>query len=292
MRIVMMISFLICQAALSLTRAADDGNEYQMTRASKKSIELQTAYVYRKNMPRRHHYSVILGSSGKTILGPLVPESGEEQIHRVQGFVLKPDTIKLGNPTEFAGTALNTHNRYRMYHHDPPLRWSDKLSSQANKIAYQMVKQFSKQSSKRFEVTEEESVGENVERFLGVKFGCDSAAAMKATDNWYKQSKNYSYNYPHIQDGTNSFTQLVWKGSRFFGMGCALRKGLLANDVFVVALYSPPGNVGDGVSVNVLRPGLKEPAKPDVYSNIFRRNKVTLTENEKGSYIKMKRAVI
>jgi len=36
---------------------ADDGNEYQMTRASKKSIELETAYVYRKSTPRRHHYS-------------------------------------------------------------------------------------------------------------------------------------------------------------------------------------------------------------------------------------------
>ena len=95
--------------------------------------------------------------------------------------------LLLGNPTEFAGTALNTHNRYRMYHHDPLLRWSDKLSSQANKIAYQMVQQFKKENSKRFEITEEEeSVGENVERFLGVKFGCDSAAAMKATDNWYK----------------------------------------------------------------------------------------------------------
>ena len=57
-------------------------------------------------------------------------------------------------------------------------------------------------------------------------------------------------------------------------MGCALRKGLLANDVFVVALYSPPGNVGDGVSVNVLRPGPKEAAMPDVYSSVFRRNKV------------------
>jgi len=50
-----------------------------------------------------------------------------------------------------------------------------------------MVQQFKKENSKRFEITEEEeSVGENVERFLGVKFGCDSAAAMKATDNWYK----------------------------------------------------------------------------------------------------------
>lgn len=66
-------------------------------------------------------------------------------------------------------------------------------------------------------------------------------------------------------------------------MGCALRKGLLANDVFVVALYSPPGNIGDRISVNVLRPGLKEPAKPDVYSNIFRRSKVMLTENKNSS---------
>ena len=57
-------------------------------------------------------------------------------------------------------------------------------------------------------------------------------------------------------------------------MGCALRKGLLANDVFVVALYSPPGNVGDGVSINVLRPGPKESAKTDVYSSVFRRDKV------------------
>lgn len=36
---------------------SDDSNEYQMTKASKKSIELQTAYVYRTNLPRRHHYS-------------------------------------------------------------------------------------------------------------------------------------------------------------------------------------------------------------------------------------------
>jgi len=48
---------------------------------------------------------VILGSSGKTILGPLVPESGEEQIHRVQGFVLKPDTIKLGWSKETRSTS-------------------------------------------------------------------------------------------------------------------------------------------------------------------------------------------
>lgn len=42
---------------LRLDFSENDHNEYQMKKASKKSIELQTAYVYRKNTPRRHHYS-------------------------------------------------------------------------------------------------------------------------------------------------------------------------------------------------------------------------------------------
>lgn len=92
----------------------------------------------------------------------------------------------LGNPIEFAGTALNTHNRYRLYHHAQPLRWSDKLSSEANKLAYQLAQQFSKSNSKRFQVPDEDTVGENIEKFLGETFGCDSTAAMKATDKWYQ----------------------------------------------------------------------------------------------------------
>lgn len=49
-----------------------------------------------------------------------------------------------------------------------------------------MAKEFRNTNSKRFEVPDEETVGENVEKFLGEKFGCDSTAAMKATDKWYQ----------------------------------------------------------------------------------------------------------
>ena len=38
-----------------------------MTKASKKSIELQTAYVYRTNLPRRHHYSGECSYSGPQV---------------------------------------------------------------------------------------------------------------------------------------------------------------------------------------------------------------------------------
>ena len=131
----------------------------------------------------------------------LPPEIARSLVHSSQGpsvffagysraTIVKYKTqyyfLFLGDPIEFAGTALNTHNRYRLYHHAQPLKWSDKLSSQANKIAYQMAQQFRKTTLKRFGVPDEETVGENVEKFLGVDFSCDSTAAMKATDKWYQ----------------------------------------------------------------------------------------------------------
>lgn len=57
-------------------------------------------------------------------------------------------------------------------------------------------------------------------------------------------------------------------------MGCVLCKGFLVNDIFVVVLYSFFGNVGDGVFLNVLRFGIKEVVKFDVYLNIFCRSKM------------------
>ena len=96
-------------------------------------------------------------------------------------------TLFAGNPLKFAGVALSTQNRYRRYHHAQPLAWSDRLASQAVKIAYRMARdRFNKQSSRRFYVPDEESLGENVERFLGVKYGCDAVAALKAADKWYQ----------------------------------------------------------------------------------------------------------
>lgn len=51
-----------------------------------------------------------------------------------------------------------------------------------------MVQQYKKNNeAKRFQVpSEEESVGENVEKFLGERFGCDATAVEKATDEWYQ----------------------------------------------------------------------------------------------------------
>lgn len=171
----------------------------------------------------------------------------------------------LDESSSFSKAGLLVHNRYRMLHHAPPLSWSDKLAKQAEQVAYDLAKK--RTDSKRSEILMD-TVGENVERLFSVSYNCDGRAAIEAVDRWYKESSDYSFAYHHLTEKTNSFTQLVWKGTTTFGMGCALRKGLLTNDVFVVALYSPPGNVKEEVGTNVLRSGeLKQ--KDDVYSNIF-----------------------
>lgn len=57
-----------------------------------------------------------------------------------------------------------------------------------------MVQQYKKNNeAKRFQVPseEEESVGENVEKFLGERFGCDATAVEKATDMWYQVQRRF-----------------------------------------------------------------------------------------------------
>jgi hypothetical protein len=153
-----------------------------------------------------------------------------------------------------------------MLHHASPLTWSAKLAQQAERVAYDLAKRRT-DNSKRSEINLD-TVGENVEKLFSVSYNCDGRAAIEAINRWYKEGSDYSFSYSHLSDKTNSFTQLIWKDTTVFGMGCALRKGLLTNDVFVVALYSPPGNVKEEVGTNVLRSGeLKD--KDDVYSNIF-----------------------
>ena len=184
--------------------------------------------------------------------------------------ILPYSLLHAGDVRTFARSALITHNQYRMRHHAPKLRWSDKLASQAQHIASKLLKEEQNNSRRnRIDSNDADTVGENVEKFTSVEYGCDRAG-FEATRRWYSQGDNYSYNYPHITDQTNSFTQLVWKDSQYLGMGCASRRGLLTNDIYVVALYSPPGNVGNAVTRNVIKPG-DGPSSSDLYSSLFKR---------------------
>ena len=59
-----------------------------------------------------------------------------------------------------------------------------------------------------------------------------------ATNAWYSEIKDYDYKKPGFKAGkgqTGHFTQVVWKKCDKVGFGIA--------GIYVVARYSPPGNV-------------------------------------------------
>ena len=167
----------------------------------------------------------------------------------------------LGKFITFARQGFLEHNNFRALHHISPLKWSDKLAIQAQKLAYKMALKGT------IQVPGIDLFGENRAKLSAVNFDCETAGE-EATKIWYNQGSNYSYADPRLNSNTDSFTQVVWKGTREVGMGCAQRKGTLSNEIFVVALYYPPGN-----SPRALRENVVSPSKNvnDAYSSIFRR---------------------
>ena len=119
--------------------------------------------------------------------------------------------------------------------------------------------------------------GENRAKLSGVNYDCELAGE-EATRIWFSQERQYSYSDPRLNSNTNSFTQIVWKGTKELGMGCAQRKGSVTNEIYVVALYNPAGNSPKGLRTNVLS---RKSNFGDVYASIFRRrNKVAAIKNK------------
>lgn len=161
----------------------------------------------------------------------------------------------------FARHGFDEHNNFRVLHHVAPLKWSDKLAIQAQKLAYKMALKGT------IQVPGIDLFGENRAKLSAVNFDCETAGE-EATKIWYNQGGNYSFADPRLNSNTDSFTQVIWKETRDIGMGCAQRKGTLSNDIFVVALYYPPGNSPRALRQNVISPSKNV---NDAYSSIFRK---------------------
>ena len=69
---------------------------------------------------------------------------------------------------------------------------------------------------------------------------------------WYDEIKDYDFNKPGFSMATGHFTQVVWKSSSALGCGIAMGAKNGVNWVYGVGQYTPPGNVIDNFSENVL----------------------------------------
>jgi len=68
------------------------------------------------------------------------------------------------------------------------------------------------------------------------------------TQSWYNECNKYDYRNPSYQPGTGHFTQIVWKNTKYFGLGvCNISNGGL----IFVANYYPRGNYKDQFVQNI-----------------------------------------
>ncbi|KAJ6641030.1 Cell wall protein PRY3 [Pseudolycoriella hygida] len=139
---------------------------------------------------------------------------------------------------DFRQDALNLHNQYRKKHNAPPLALSEKV---AQNWAQNMANENRMYHSNG-------KYGENVFMSTDASLS-DSEAATQATTAWYSEVSKYNFLLGGFSKSTGHFTQVVWKNSKYLGIGVARSSGR----VYVCANYDPPGNYLNQFLQNVFK---------------------------------------
>ncbi|KAH8265327.1 hypothetical protein KR038_004176, partial [Drosophila bunnanda] len=154
-----------------------------------------------------------------------------------------------------ATIGLMEHNRLRELHGVPPLTLRDDLSSQA--AAHARVRSkivtiiFRNPSDTQLLADKQALEHSKSDGMYGENLCYRSLEPEKCVQNWYDEIVYYDYSKPRFSFQTGHFTQVVWADSTEMGWGQAKD----VNGVYyVVAVYTPAGNIQGEFEKNVLRP--------------------------------------
>ena len=144
--------------------------------------------------------------------------------------------------TEFQQEGLIMHNKYRADHHAPEMQLNKELCEIAQKYADYLAKNsLFQHSHDRFKGA---AMGENLFMCSGYK-----PNGGEGVTSWYNEIKDYDFKNGRSTGGViGHFTQVVWKGSKYLGIGI----GQNGNSYYVVGNYYPAGNWEGEYTNNVL----------------------------------------
>ena len=133
----------------------------------------------------------------------------------------------------FRNECLRGHNEKRKLHRVIDLNRNSDLDDIAQEYAEKLAQADSlNHSSNKFNG---QRIGENL-----YMQGGRAMLGNLPVDSWYGESNNYDFNNPTNSSGvTGHFTQLVWKGSKELGVGCAKARN---GSFYCVCNYFPAGN--------------------------------------------------
>ena len=147
----------------------------------------------------------------------------------------------------FKQSCLDAHNRYRSRHGVPLLKWSGKLTNDAQDWANHLA------ASGKWEhdlTARGKDQGENLYYDFTYPMSLRCEEMVK---KWYAEEANYDYKTGEAKEQGAQiyhFTQIVWKTTKKLGMATAVSGGRTV----AVARYSPVGNWLGEFKENVLPP--------------------------------------
>ncbi|CAL8068605.1 unnamed protein product [Orchesella dallaii] len=155
-------------------------------------------------------------------------------------------------PKPFLKAILDRENANRARHGVPSLKMDPELNTRAQRYAETLAGKCVMEHMADVDPTNPDlqymggQTGENLAE-AGYLHGSDADNGVDAGANgWYSEVQNYPwpvYNGNNALGTIGHFTQSVWKSSQRVGYGIAKRPG--CDNVFIVARYSPGGNVQD-----------------------------------------------
>ena len=160
-----------------------------------------------------------------------------------------------GEKADFITEFLDHHNKLRKMHGSPPLKISCELNKSAQLWAEnQFQHKIFKHSVAGY--TRKPGTGENLEQIQVSNY---KVSAKDVVDNWYRQNNDYDYSdlesvilnkFMRRKPIVDKFTQVVWKDTKYVGVGYVFRDGLSV----IVAHYEPAGNQFGCFNENVKPP--------------------------------------
>ncbi|RQX10604.1 serine protease [Micromonospora ureilytica] len=91
--------------------------------------------------------------------------------------------------------------------------------------------------------------------WAGASTGATAGSGIAAVDSWYSEISNYDFATGKAIDSTKAighFTALVWKNTTKLGVGRVAGQGTKWWETYIVANFSPPGNMGGQYVMNVV----------------------------------------
>jgi uncharacterized protein YkwD len=149
---------------------------------------------------------------------------------------------------EFQQEVLDKVNELRARHGSPPLTLDPELVDYAKSRASFMAGQDT--------LTHEglrSGTGENAS-WAGAPTGPTAGSGTAAVEAWYDEFKNYDFPSGKAIESTKPvghFTALVWKSTTRIGVGRVAGQGSQWWETYIVANFSPPGNMRDQYVTNV-----------------------------------------